>query len=63
MSYKSSSNARDKSKERIDSNATLGKTKLSQTSTTDSSKYPPIKRDSIKNSVPIQLPSKNKLKE
>ena len=62
MSYRTSSNARDKSKERIDPNTMLAKTKLSQTSATDTSKYPPMKRDSIKNSIPVQLPSKNKLK-
>ena len=42
----------------------LTKTKLSQTITsTDSSKYPPVKRDSIKNSAPPLPPPKSKLKE
>ena len=64
MSYRNSSNAREKSKEKIDPNTIMAKTKLSQTaSSTNSSKYPPVKRDSIKNTVPQPLPAKTKLKE
>ena len=64
MSYRNSSNARDKSKERIDPNTVMMKTKLSQTATSsDSSKHPPIKRDSIKNNLPPPAPTKSKLKE
>lgn len=63
MSYRNSSNNRDKSREKIDTNTVLSKTKLSQTATsTESSKIPPVKRDSIKSGLPPPLPSKNKLK-